>query len=281
MTMTTPRQPTAVVDDIDAQALKLAHVNRVSYFLTAAAVMASNTSNDDNKKGLAQAVALRYSQAAHAEFRSVAPGQQYCDCCAGMLVAGVSAAFRITTRAPIYTQGSGNMANNKNNNSSCNNLELKTTKKKRKLSKNAVMQLEKRQAKLRARLTAQGVEYVAGYGHQDKKTAASGKSSVDALGRKRRWLQCTCKSCDYKTYTAIEALSTTSSSSHSASAASSTNNNRSKGTLAAAGEDTPAAEPSKKKRKKNSLVAKLAAQKQARSASSGFSLGLSDFLAKK
>ena len=36
------------------------------------------------------------------------------------------------------------------------------------------MQLEKRQAKLRARLTAQGVEYVAGYGHQDKKTAASG-----------------------------------------------------------------------------------------------------------
>jgi hypothetical protein len=281
--MATSRQPTTAVDDIDAQALKLCHANRVNYFLNAAAA-ASNTNNDDNKRGLAQALALRYSQAAHAEFRGVAPGQQFCDGCAGALVAGVSAAFRITTRAPLNAQGSDKMANN-NNNNNYNNLELKK-KKKRKLSKNAVKHLEQRQAKLRARLTAQGVEYVTRHSYQDKKTAAKGKTSLDALGRKRRWLQCTCKNCDYKTYTPIETLSTTSSSSYSAAGAASktnskSNNSRSNSTIIAAGEDTPAAEPAKKKRKKNSLVAKLAAQKQARSTSTGFSLGLSDFLAKK
>ncbi|KAF5092866.1 hypothetical protein D0Z00_004367 [Geotrichum galactomycetum] len=268
------------VDDIDAQALKLGHANRVSYFLTAAA--AFNPNNNDDKRGLAQALALRYSQAAHAEFRGVAPGQQYCDGCAGALVAGVSAAFRITTQAPLNPQGSSDKMASNNNNNNNNNLALKKNKPARKLSTNAIKRLLQRQVKLRARLTAQGVKYIAGHGHQDKKAAADkGKPSVDALGRKRRWLQCTCKSCDYKTYTAIEALSTTSSSSHPAAGAASKTNNNNCSTLAAAKDDTPTAEPAKKKRKKNSLVAKLAAQKQARSASSGFSLGLSDFLTKK
>lgn len=271
-----------MTDDIDAHALKLNHKNKVSHFLTA---MAVRTSNDDTKC-LAQAFSMRYTQSSYDELRGLAPGQKYCDNCAGVLVAGVTAVFRITTRAPQPqlilsnkmtinndTQcNSNDKSNNDNNND--NNNSSNTNKKRRKLTKNAIKNLEIRQEKLRVRLAAQGVEYIAGHGRENK-TDTLRKKSVDALGRKRRWLLCACQMCHHQNYTLVEDISKSGISSFTASKA------ESRSSTASVGESDKVVEPSKKKRKKNSLVAKLAAQKQARSASSGFSLGLSDFLAKK
>lgn len=267
-----------MTDDIDAHALKLNHKNKVSHFLTAMAFRAS----DDDTKCLAQAFSLRYTQSSHDEFRGLAPGQKYCDNCAGALVAGVTAVFRITTSAP---QSQGILRNKMtiNNDTQCNNNEKSnndnnnssnTNKRKRKLTKNAIKNLEIRQTKLRTLLAAQGVEYIAGHGRKNQ-AKTLGEKSVDALGRKRRWLLCACQMCHHQNYILIEDISKTGFSSFTASKA------ESKSSTVSVGDSDKVVEPSKKKRKKNSLVAKLAAQKQTRSASSGFALGLSDFLAKK